>query len=437
MSRSNLAACLLTPLVPLVLGGCGSGSAGTSFSMTDSTDTDSGSSDGESESESETESGGMDSLLDVGGDGDGDGCGPQGGNVDFSYIWVANSDQGTMSKLNTLTMSELGRYQVRPDGAGRPSRTSVNLAGDVAVASRDGGLTKVYALHDSCDPEANGQPELQTSSGKEDVLEWGTEECIAWHTPIALTSNRPVAWTSGEVDPDSCEVSDAKVWTAGSMALMSDTARVMLLDGATGDVEVDISVPEIRTDDDFGPYGGAVDADNDFWVVNKRNGAQLAEVSFEDSSYTVYDVPDEIFAYGFTVDSEGRIWIGGFDTGVARFDPSDESWKLNTDVMGFGIQQDFQGRMWTATPPQYEDGAGVLALDKESMEFIEHIDLPGYFTKGVSVDFYGKVWVIDQEKKAFRLDPEELLWNVYDGLDGPYTYSDMTGWGLANVAPAG
>lgn len=436
MRRSILVGGLVTSLAAY---GCGNGSAGTSFSMSDGEDTSSEDSagDGGSESESEGESGGMDSLLDVGGDGDGDGCGPQGGNVDFSYIWVANSEQGTMSKLNTLTMSELGRYQVRPDGAGRPSRTSVNLAGDVAVASRDGGVTKVFALAETCDAMANGEPGLQSSSGKDDVLAWGQEECVGWHTPIALTSNRPIAWTSGVVDPDTCDVSDAKVWTAGSLALMSDTARVLLLDGESGEVELDIAVPEMRTDDDFGPYGGAVDADNDFWVVNKRNAAQLVEVAFDDNSYTVYDVPEEIFAYGFTVDSEGRIWIGGFDTGVARFDPSDETWKLNTDVMGFGIQQDFQGRMWTATPPQYEGGDGVLALDKETMEFVQHVELPGFFTKGVSVDFYGKVWVVDQEAKAFRLDPEELLWNVYSGLDGPYTYSDMTGWGLANVAPPG
>ena len=53
------------------------------------------------------------------------------------------------------------RYLTRPDAAGNPSRTSVNLAGDVAVANRAGGITKVYAKSDEC-PDVNGIP------GKED-----------------------------------------------------------------------------------------------------------------------------------------------------------------------------------------------------------------------------------------------------------------------------
>src|SRR5690606_36637833 len=88
----------------------------------------------------------------------GDGCGGGGGgNVEFSYIWVANSAQGTISKINTVTMVEEGRYVVRPDSAGNPSRTSVNLAGDVAVANRYGGVTKVLARTEDC-VESNGMP---------------------------------------------------------------------------------------------------------------------------------------------------------------------------------------------------------------------------------------------------------------------------------------
>ena len=65
----------------------------------------------------------------------------QGGNGDseFSYLWAANSDQGTISKIDTKTVTEVGRYIVRPDSAGSPSRTSVSLSGNVAVANRSGG----------------------------------------------------------------------------------------------------------------------------------------------------------------------------------------------------------------------------------------------------------------------------------------------------------
>src|SRR5690349_784454 len=68
----------------------------------------------------------------------GGGKGGGGGKTpEFSYIWVANAGQSTISKINTQTMVEEGRYITRPDSNGNPSRTSVNLSGDVAVANRN------------------------------------------------------------------------------------------------------------------------------------------------------------------------------------------------------------------------------------------------------------------------------------------------------------
>jgi streptogramin lyase len=51
-----------------------------------------------------------------------------------------------------------------------------------------------------------------------------------------------------------------------------------------------------------------------------------------------------------------------------------------------------------------------------------------------AIDFYGYVWVVDMSQNAFRLDPASGQVDTYAGLTGPYTYSDMTGWGLSNVA---
>ena len=33
------------------------------------------------------------------------------------------------------------------------------------------------------------------------------------------------------------------------------------------------------------------------------------------------------------------------------------------------------------------------------------------------------------------MDPSDYSFQTYDGLDSPYSYSDMTGWGLKNVSP--
>ena len=146
--------------------------------------------------------------YDVAGDGEdgGDSC-DCGVNLDFSYIWISNSGQGTVSKIDTRTLEELGRYYTRPDGNGNPSRTSVSFNGDVAVANRHAGLVKIYARESDC-VDSNGTPGIQTSHGASEILAWGFEECVAWYTEFPTTNQRPVAWDQGTLNPAECRYED-------------------------------------------------------------------------------------------------------------------------------------------------------------------------------------------------------------------------------------
>lgn len=361
------------------------------------------------------------------------GCGGGMGGVEFSYIWVANSGQGTISKINTETLVEEGRYRVRPDSAGNPSRTSVNLSADVAVANRYGGITKVYARVADC-KDTNGTPGIQTSTGPLDILAWGTEECVAWYTAMNYTTQRPLAWSKGTLDPVTCTYSEQKVWTAAAQSNVGGSIVVSLLNGDTGAIEMEVPIPEIPIGS-FGPYGAATDAEDNFWFVDSGNdGAvqELVRVSAIDFSYDIWPTPP-INPYGFTVDTKGRPWVAGYTGGVARFDPVTETFDVQPAVSGLGIQEDAQGRMWMAVYP-WVDPNTVVAIDRETMAIIKTIPLAGSsLVKGISIDFFGKVWAVDQGASAFRIEPELGTFDVYSGLTSPYTYSDMTGWGLANV----
>lgn len=88
--------------------------------------------------------------------------------------------------------------------------------------------------------------------------------------------------------------------------------------------------------------------------------------------------------------------------------------------------------MWVAKYPWVQPET-IFALDRDSMQFIKEIVLPSSLVKGISIDFYGKVWAVDQGQSAFRVDPDSGMFDAYQGLTGPYTYSDMTGWGLSSV----
>jgi streptogramin lyase len=68
------------------------------------------------------------------------------------------------------------------------------------------------------------------------------------------------------------------------------------------------------------------------------------------------------------------------------------------------------------------------------MAVLEQVPLPSNLAKGVSIDFDGNVWIVDQGTSAFRYDPAAGTFDTFTGLTGPYTYSDMTGWGLSSVS---
>jgi hypothetical protein len=432
---------LLACAAPNEPGAASSGDATGSGDQTSADESDS--SDGESADDGvdETESTGTNDddgpVLDVAPD-DGD-CGDV-GDV-HPYIWVANSGQGTVSKIDTDTMVEEGRYLVRADAAGDPSRTSVNLAGDVAVANRNGGVTKVWARPERC-VEHNGMPGLQTSSGADDVLAWEVEECVAWHTEFPQYSRqRPVAWTRGEQDPDSCDIVHARVWTAGATEA-ADSLEIVRLHGEDGSVETTIEIPEVNATG-FGAYGGAVDADGNFYVSFYGGAKAFIAVDFETTDYELHQIPDEMgVAYGITVDEAGRAWVCG--DGVARFDPADDSWAfahhdaqpLHTGPIYAGCQTSGD-RLWVSMMMNQPAPHPLRAIDTETLEIVQGIDLPVHL-HGVSIDTQGRVWGVPAySTDAYRVDPDTEKWEIYSGLTSAYTYSDMTGYALSHAGAAG
>jgi len=154
------------------------------------------------------------------------------------FIWIANTGEGTISKVDTTTVTEIARYRTGPPNALDPSRTSVDAFGDVYVGNRGGrGVTKIASGSECVD--ANGDGQIQTSTGPTDVKDWGQDECVLWHRPLpdggiirALAAqqldDRAVVWVGGW---------DGIIWK---------------LDGATGDILV-------RTASPVQPYGFALD----------------------------------------------------------------------------------------------------------------------------------------------------------------------------------
>jgi hypothetical protein len=120
-----------------------------------------------------------------------------------------------------------GRYIVRPDSAsGSPSRTSVNLTGDVVTANRSGGVDQgLRARVESC-VESNGMPGIQTSTDA-NFLPWGVEECVAWHTPMNYVSQRPVGVDAGHLQRGDLRLGEPEGVDLGQQQLQNGTVDVI------------------------------------------------------------------------------------------------------------------------------------------------------------------------------------------------------------------
>ncbi|HWB81045.1 MAG TPA: hypothetical protein VG755_39045 [Nannocystaceae bacterium] len=342
------------------------------------------------------------------------GGGGGGGGADFSYIWIANSNESTVSKINTSTMVEEGRYITRPDSAGNPSRTSVNLNGDAVIANRAGGVTMIFARHDDCPNAAN------TSTGPADVKAW-QDGCIGWHTPLAYASNRPVAWSAGTYDNSTCRYEDVKVWTSGA----NNTIDVLLLDGTTGMIEQTVPIAGVNPQY-YGIYGGAVDSGDNFWGLSAHDG-KLVRVDRIAFSVQIWNTPAG--GYGMAVDRNDRVWTCSAQVG--RFDYPSQTWQTGQAGGAGGCMPDGQDLIWLANDP-------MVGVDIDTLAVVLTLDVPNY-VHGVSIDFDGNVWgPAINNNEAYRVNPMTGQVDTITGLNLPYTYSDMTGFGLSQVGgPSG
>ncbi len=361
-------------------------------------------------------------------------CGGGGGGMEggmYSYIWISNSPEGTVSKINTKTTIEEARYLVG-GGLTDPSRTSVNLFGDAVVVDRNGGITKIAVKEDRC-VESNGQPGIQTSTGPGNVLPWGQDECVLWRTELAALNYtlgaRPVAWEGGTVD--GCAAPNPRVWVGWYDGVNGHFRR---LDGATGTV-LDTVGPVPWSGLTYGPYGGATDKDGNFWVSGWQLGP-LVRIDANTLAVQTFPIPGTLTAqqwnYGMALDKNGDAWIASAYS-VYHFHANNSSWTEIPVGGAFslrGLMVDKDGIAWIATnePP------GLAAIDTATETVLApSIQIPGAIMPvGVSIDVDGYVWVVDQAaNSAFKIDGDTYqLSGTTTGLNQPYTYSDMTGAGL-------
>lgn len=347
-------------------------------------------------------------------------------------LWVANSAEGTVSKVDTRAMQEVARYYTHPGGGADPSRTTVGLSGDVVVANRAvpdpkrASAVKIAGDKSGCvDRNRNGKIDTFEGAGAvpaQFVWQEGQaespDECVLWLTDLSSGGVGTLPRAAGfNAEPGN----EGELSTQIYIGLFG-THELLRLDAKTGAVLKRIAVSPAM------PYGLVIDKDANVWIRGAEGSLVKVDVRRGDavSFYDARNGKAPPCPYGITADARGNIYTAG-STCVSRFNPMTETWDVvqvpgSSFLRGLGADGNFG--IWAT-----DTSNGMFHIDASgaNMVYKGMAAIPGS-NVGAAIDFDGIPWLISLgEGRAYRVDPKDYSIRSVKVGNGPYTYSDMTG----------
>ena len=337
----------------------------------------------------------------------------------FKFIWIALSGRGTIVKVDVDTGQVKGEYLSAPNGRKRnPSRTTVDLNGNVWVGNRDeadggkGSVVHIGLLENAQCIDRNNNGIIDTSTGLGDVK--------PWPNPGGVDDNGGVSSAEDECIIDYVRTRGTKVRTVAI-----DADNNVWVGGYENKVHERIgSNPIPPFNPGCGGYGGLVDGNGVLWSADLESSRLLRY----DPQSGIAKCISVSGSYGLGLDLDGNIWnsqwtnntivklnpegsvIGNFPTG---------------GVASRGVAVTPDNHIWIAN----SNSNTVTRLDNNG-NLVATIPV-GQTPTGVAVDANGKVWVTNRDSNnAMRIDPltnsVDLTVDLRPGAE-PYNYSDMTG----------
>jgi len=344
-----------------------------------------------------------------------DGVGYVNGNItlqethrDTNFIWIANSSDNNVHKINTQTGDKFGPFPVGTN----PSRTAVTRDGGVWVGNRDShNVTKLDSdgnhiitvnLADSCEPRG-----------------------------VAIDKYENV-WVG-------CFAINGFARSRANGYVYKINSDGVIANGYPFDSHIPL-------------YGFAIDGGGFLWssrLTSTSGPASLLRIDTnknpeDEGFFQKFDFDHDYQTYGIVVDFYGAIWYGGVQENSIKkvvYDSNTNSLTTtsydvpNCNDVVRGVAIDHQNNIWAVCT-----GANTVHKFDNTGTHLGEYSTHGVNPIGVGIDAEGDVWVMNYSSgNAVELNNNNgSLKREFTVGAGPYSYSDITGFNLINItAPTG
>jgi streptogramin lyase len=306
----------------------------------------------------------------------------------YPFLWIANSNSNSVSKIDTQERRLVETYPV----GSSPSRTAVDLNGDVWVANR--------------------APGEQASVTKIQAYDCSGDDCILFTANVG--GNNDIA---RGLAIDENNFPWVGTWNGQSLYQLDNETGVVV-----NEYNIGLYV-----------YGLAIDSEGIVWISARGNNA-LAAWDIENERQlpgSPWSVPGCSSTYGIAVDGEGRVWMGNYSCGdMLEFNTATGTFTHHTPggaelSHSRGVAVDDTGIVWNCAT-----SSDILGrYDPDTGDWRTFGTCSGPMGVGISGD--GTIWVPCWDANVYYYDlTGAYMGNVRSGGSNPYSYSDMTGFQL-------
>ncbi len=370
------------------------------------------------------------------------------------YIWVPNSQEGTLSKIDALTGKELARYRTGPEkitekynrlmpnvitpantipnlpstpGAiqdpvthypaatedfyPQPASTAIDLNGDVWVANRGYGLITKFSNDHAIDRNNNGI--IETSSDRnnngridpDEILPWNQDEKLLLTTRVGTIYSQPQPIC---VDPFN------RIWVG-----LYNESQLIVLDGNTGQKIHTVNVDGL-------PTHMAIDFDGILWA---NLGSLLTKINiYSGQEIDFFDFEGQ----GLAVDPN-FVWLTDHnDEGVMKID------KQTGDLINFfhnpAASKTFaitlhDDHIWATNV----ESNNVSVFHQETGEVLATIPV-GQQPIAIDIDHEHNIWVLNRmSNNVTKINSETLQTSFHPTGLFSHNFGSMSAYNAYNV----